>query len=334
MSNDMAVRGAIFDGDDTLWKTEILYDRAREAARDIVTCHGIDPDQWEARQRVLDVENVAVYGFSSARFPASCLQAFQELRDASEHAIDENVEREIVYAARLVFRESPELVPHVKEVLGTLRRRGLRLALLTKGDPEVQLSRIQQSGLASFFDAIEVVPEKTAARILTILRTLNVKPANTWVIGNSMQSDILPALALEARGIWIDAPVWEYERRGNIAQGTSVSRQSISEMCCPVIHSTIIPPFFGELPTLHLSFLDLPAFELRGRRCQAEVSRSAWRKWLPVTSLARGRVTMRRLSRSRPNEVLTLDRGNPSETTSLSDLKSKARAKSEASALM
>jgi putative hydrolase of the HAD superfamily len=236
MNNDMALRGAIFDGDDTLWKTEILYDRAREAARDIVTCHGIDPDRWEARQRVLDVENVAVYGFSSARFPASCLQAFQEVREASGHAIDENVEREIVHAARLVFRENPELVPHVKEVLGTLRRRRLRLALLTKGDPEVQLSRIQQSGLASFFDAIEVVPEKTATIILEILRSLNVQPANTWVIGNSMRSDILPALALGARGIWIDAQVWEYERSGDIAKGTSVFKAIDIRDVLSVIH--------------------------------------------------------------------------------------------------
>jgi putative hydrolase of the HAD superfamily len=236
MNSDTSLRAAIFDGDDTLWKTEILYDRAREAVRDIVIRQGVDPDQWEARQRVLDVGNVSVYGFSSARFPASCLQAFQEVRGASMHEIDENVERKIVYAARSVFRQSPELVSHVKDVLGTLRRRGLRLALLTKGDPQVQADRIQQSGLASFFDAIEVVPEKTSAIILKIVESLDVQPLNTWVIGNSMRSDILPALVLGARGIWIDAPVWEYERGHEVALGASVFKATDIRDVLPIIH--------------------------------------------------------------------------------------------------
>jgi putative hydrolase of the HAD superfamily len=212
VNSEITTKAAIFDGDDTLWRTEVLYDRAREASREIVSTHGVDPDQWEVRQRVIDVENVAEYGFSSARFPASCLQAFREVWIAAGREVDEDVERKIVYAAQSVFRQNPELIPHVTSVLQTLRDRGVHLALLTKGDLRVQTDRIQQSGLASFFDLIKIVPEKTTNTIRSMLNDLNVRASNAWAIGNSLRSDILPAVELGVRGIWIDAPVWEYER--------------------------------------------------------------------------------------------------------------------------
>jgi putative hydrolase of the HAD superfamily len=208
----ITTRAAIFDGDDTLWRTEVLYDKAREAVRNIISNQRIDADKWEARQRLIDVQNVAVYGFSSERFPTSCLQAFKELWIAADRPIDVNLENKIVYEAQSVFRNRAELVPHVTNVLGTLRSRGVRLALLTKGDPRVQANRIEQSGLASVFEVIEIIQEKTTTAFRTMLQNLNADGSNTWAIGNSLRSDILPALELGVRGIWIDAPVWEYER--------------------------------------------------------------------------------------------------------------------------
>ena len=224
VNSETTIRAAIFDGDDTLWKTEVLYDRAREAVRDIISSQRIDADQWEVRQRVIDVQNVAVYGFSSERFPTSCLQAFKEVWAAAGRSIDVNVENKIFYAAQSVFRSNPELIPNVTTVLGTLRRRGVRLALLTKGDPRVQADRIEQSGLASVFEVIEIVQEKTTTTFRTILQNLSADGSNTWAIGNSLRSDILPALELGVRGIWIDAPVWEYERSDETSTEASVFR--------------------------------------------------------------------------------------------------------------
>ena len=39
------------------------------------------------------------------------------------------------------------------------------------------------------------------------------KRGSAWSVGNSLASDINPALRIGMRAIWIDAPVWEYERR-------------------------------------------------------------------------------------------------------------------------
>ena len=56
----------VFDGDDTLWSTEPLYDRARQDARAEVVHSGLDGEEWERVERRIDVENV---GLSSRLWP-------------------------------------------------------------------------------------------------------------------------------------------------------------------------------------------------------------------------------------------------------------------------
>ena len=63
------ILGIVFDGDDTLWNTERLYDAARAKARHVVEKAGLDGARWEELERRIDVENVAHLGFSTERFP-------------------------------------------------------------------------------------------------------------------------------------------------------------------------------------------------------------------------------------------------------------------------
>jgi len=93
-----------------------------------------------------------------------------------------------------------------------LRAKGARLALLTKGDHELQLRRLQRSGLRDLFDVIRVVPEKSPAIIRDVVSALGVDVGCAWMVGNSIRSDVLPAIDAGLRAVWIDAHVWEYER--------------------------------------------------------------------------------------------------------------------------
>ena len=115
-------------------------------------------------------------------------------------------------AAREVFERPAPLLPHADEILGELRARGFRLALLTKGDPRVQRRRVEQSGLAGFFDLVEIVEEKTAETVRSVLERLGVEPESAFSVGNSVRSDVVPSLAAGVTPVWIDAHVWEYER--------------------------------------------------------------------------------------------------------------------------
>jgi putative hydrolase of the HAD superfamily len=202
----------IFDGDDTLWATEPLYDRARTRAREIVAAAGHDGAAWEALERRLDVENVGAMGYSPDRFPTSCVQAYEQISIAAGAAPDAGVSRRIRQAAASVFDEDAPVIAGAEETLAALRARGARLALLTKGHPDVQTRRVERSGLAGYFDVIEIVTEKSEQTIVDLVRALGADVADAWMVGNSMRSDVIPALAAGLRAIWIDAHVWEHER--------------------------------------------------------------------------------------------------------------------------
>jgi putative hydrolase of the HAD superfamily len=103
-------------------------------------------------------------------------------------------------------------LPGARETLQTLRARGVKLALLTKGDHDLQVRRVGRSGLADLFDVIHIVAEKPSAAFRDIVAELEVEPSHAWSVGNSVRSDIVPAIEAGLRAVWIDAHVWEHER--------------------------------------------------------------------------------------------------------------------------
>ncbi|HSY99195.1 MAG TPA: HAD family hydrolase [Terriglobales bacterium] len=206
------VLGVVFDGDDTLWSTEQLYDDARSRARYVVAQSGLDAARWEECERRIDVQNVANLGYSTERFPSSCVQAYEQLCRSMGRAVNAQTCVRVREAARSVFERDPPLVPGARETLMFLRAKGARLALLTKGDHELQLRRLQRSGLRDLFDVIRVVPEKSPAIIRDVVSALGVDVGCAWMVGNSIRSDVLPAIDAGLRAVWIDAHVWEYER--------------------------------------------------------------------------------------------------------------------------
>jgi putative hydrolase of the HAD superfamily len=202
----------IFDGDDTLWITERLYDEAREAARRIVEADGLDGAMWETLQRRLDVENIAQSGYSKERFPASCLAAYQVLCRELLREPKPAVAQQVLVAARTVFSRPAAVVRDAYATLRVLKAKGFRIALLTKGDLDVQRKRIADSGLAEMFDRVLIVPDKNVGTIRDVLAQMAGRADAAWMVGNSVRSDILPALEAGLHAIWIEAPVWEHER--------------------------------------------------------------------------------------------------------------------------
>jgi putative hydrolase of the HAD superfamily len=221
----------VFVGDDTLWSTEPLYDLARQLARAEVARSGIDDIEWERLERQLDVENVSQFGFNTDRFPTSCVQAYEALCRTGNRRPDAEVAERVRSAARRVFTEDPPLVPGARDTLEALRARGARLALLTKGDRELQASRVERSGIANFFDVIRIVPEKVSDTFREIVAALGAVPEHSWSVGNSIRSDILPAVESGLRAVWIDAHVWEHERfHGNFVHDRVFTVSSISDV--------------------------------------------------------------------------------------------------------
>jgi putative hydrolase of the HAD superfamily len=202
----------VFDGDDTLWDVEFLYDQARSAAASVVADAGLDAAAWVKLQMRIDVENVDRLGLSARRFPASSVEAYRALARGAGERADSAVERQISTAARSVFDCVAPLADEAAQVMAALSD-DYALALLTQGDEQVQRRRIAASGLGGYFTLIRIPPRKTSASFQDVLLTCDVHALDACSIGNSLPSDINPALAIGMSAVWVASDVWEFELR-------------------------------------------------------------------------------------------------------------------------
>lgn len=201
----------VLDGDDTLWLVEHLYDEAREAAAEVVA-EGLDGLAWDELERRIDVQNVVRFGVRAGRFPKSCVEAYVQIASESGGTPMPAVAERVRAAASSVYSRRATPVEDVDVVLGTLRPE-CTLVLLTKGEEWVQRKRITEAGLANSFEYIAITSTKDGVQFLELLTRFEADPRDSWSVGNSLASDINPALRLDMNGIWIEAHVWEHERR-------------------------------------------------------------------------------------------------------------------------
>jgi putative hydrolase of the HAD superfamily len=203
-------QAVVFDGDDTLWETEPLYDDARTKAASVAAKFGLNPAEFEAIQRAVDIDQARRMGLSSKRFPSSSVKALQEVARRAGIALPTSAFAEVYSASVTVFETPASIYPHAREVLAQLQPQ-YHLALLTKGDEEIQIRRVRDSGLSEFFEVVEVVGDKSADTFVGLLKELGCAAGESWSVGNSFRSDIAPALDAGLRAIWIDAYVWAHE---------------------------------------------------------------------------------------------------------------------------
>ncbi len=212
----------LVDGDDTLWSTEHLYDEARSLAGSIVQTAGLDRAFWENRQREIDRDNVTHMGLSRTRFPTSSVQALKET-EAFAGVGDLHLDRQVWDASASVFEAIAPVVPGAAAVLRRLQQLGL-VVLLTQGDPEIQRKRVNDANLTESLDMAIVVERKNQQVFQDLAAWLSFRPSNCWMIGNSVPSDINPAVLAGMRAIWIDAHVWAHERREKLLTSQFASR--------------------------------------------------------------------------------------------------------------
>lgn len=201
----------VFDGDDTLWETEALYDLARDEAARIVETAGLSANRFQELQREIDIQNVKVMGLTSSRFPTSSVEAYEALARQAGTNPSKRIRSAVYQASASVFLTPAPLYEGVELVVNELRSH-FHLGLLTKGDAGIQTRRIAESGLEHAFEAISIVSDKTEAEFMNVLANLQCRPQASWSVGNSLGSDILPALSVGMMAVWIDAHVWGHER--------------------------------------------------------------------------------------------------------------------------
>jgi len=102
------------------------------------------------------------------------------------------------------------------------------LLLLSQGDSDSQLARVNSSGFAHFFQEARIVPQKTAAVYRELVSDYGFKPERCCMIGNSIRSDINPAMEAGLSAIHLLRQDWVYDQVP--AQGEYRTITSLAEL--------------------------------------------------------------------------------------------------------
>jgi putative hydrolase of the HAD superfamily len=209
-----AGKWVIFDADNTLWDVESLYDDARRAfcryAADLLgkrsppAAHLID--LIEAMQRHRDLQLQETHGYSSARFARS-------FEDTLSFVLPFALAEELRHARGLAMRvfELQAVLADGLEAAILGMRPFYNLAIITAGEFWVQQRRIDMFSLREHFAKVIIVEKKSCKVFDRFCTDEGVLRDQSWVVGDSIRSDIIPALEAGLRVIHFEAPNWAHE---------------------------------------------------------------------------------------------------------------------------
>ncbi len=199
----------IFDADDTLWENNVYFEEAFDRFYAYLNHSTLTPDEVRAVLDEIEIENIRINGYGSVNFGRNLSQCLLRL---AERAIDEHdLKRVTAYAHEILEREI-ELRDGVAVTLPFLAEKH-ELTMFTKGDPAEQKAKVDNSGLARWFDHIEIVKEKNREAYLRLADIRGFDLERTWMIGNSAKSDINPSLAAGMRAVLVPHErTWTLER--------------------------------------------------------------------------------------------------------------------------
>ena len=187
-----------FDADDTLWHNMKFYDltEARFAA---LLSDFAEPAQLSERLLAAERVNLKLYGFGIKGFTLSMIETAIEV---TEGRVPATVIGQILDAGRDMLSHPVEPLPFVRETLEALASTH-RLVLVTKGDLFDQERKVAASGLGDYFAAVEIVSDKTPDTYVRIFSQHGDGPEKALMVGNSLKSDVAPALAAGAWGVFV-----------------------------------------------------------------------------------------------------------------------------------
>lgn len=179
-----------FDADDTLWHNERFF-RLTQARFAALLAEHADHAAIDESLLATERRNLRFYGYGVKGFTLSMIETALEI---TEGRAPPAVIAEILAAGREMLAHPVEPLPHVEETLKAVAGR-YRLLLITKGDLFDQERKLAQSGLGDLFDGVEIVSEKTTETYARVFARHGDGAERAMMVGNSLKSDILPALA-------------------------------------------------------------------------------------------------------------------------------------------
>lgn len=204
----------ILDLDDTLIHCNKYFKEAKSkfAKQMQVWFAMLTKEKIKQKHSEIDIQRVEKHGLHSSVYIDSLVETYQYFSKKYKRKMKEFEIEMIRKIGQSVFQIDVQPFPFMYEVLNKLKKDGHQLFLFTGGDQENQNRKIRQLNLKPFFDdGIFIFEHKNTMALQEVLGKINADKKATWMIGNSLKSDIKPAIELGINAIHIHSELeWSY----------------------------------------------------------------------------------------------------------------------------
>lgn len=232
MNNKMtypeSIKVIVFDADDTLWDCQSHFDLVEKQYHEMFSEYG-SPSDLHDRFFAVECGNMEELGYGSKAFTLSLIENAISL---TEGTITGTELLKIEQLGRSLLRLPATPLPGVEETLSHIKRQNrFRMVLFTKGDNLEQESKLNRSGLSSFFDDVIIVSNKSSREYLQLCEWFRIHPDEMLMVGNSFKSDIAPALEIGAYAVHIPFYLtWQHEQAEEYAHDRLTTIDHFSEL--------------------------------------------------------------------------------------------------------
>ena len=205
------LRVIAFDADDTLWDCQSHFEAVENHLYRLIA-----PYCEEPAKELFNTEsgNMADLGYGCKAFTISIIET--ALRVGGDYLSAEQLSDLLSHSKSLLHLPATPL-PEVEETLQRLQAYPYQLVVFTKGELQDQENKLKRSGLAKYFSHVEITSDKTEVEFQQLCEHLGIIPEELLMVGNSLKSDIAPALNIGASAIHIPFHVtWQLEHFDDI----------------------------------------------------------------------------------------------------------------------
>lgn len=203
----MDIKVVAFDADDTLFINEPYFEETAKKFYGMM-------EQYFSHQSLsqelftTQVNNLPLYGYGIKGYTLSMIETALKV---SGGTLNVKCIEKILDLGKELIQKPIVLLEGVEETLKALKPH-YKLVVATKGDLKDQQRKLHDSGLGHYFHHIEVMSDKTEADYQKLIKRLDIRADQFYMVGNSLRSDVIPVL--DAGGYACHVPfhtTWAHE---------------------------------------------------------------------------------------------------------------------------
>lgn len=211
----MQIELVLVDFDDTLVDTAPRFQNARrDLFKLLADCGFSERDVERIHHEEVDPMMRQTYGLGPARMEPSFRATYEALCRNGNCPVDVDISERAASIGRTVAGAPPVLAGAL-ESLQQLAATFPTVLYTQSGDHEYQLGCVRACGVLDVvpLERVRICGRKTTGQFKAVIAEFGVAdPASVWMIGNSLRSDINPALEAGANAIYVETEdPWEFD---------------------------------------------------------------------------------------------------------------------------